>query len=489
MTRFTKTIAALLAAFILTALAFAALAEAAPYDAGNPQNLAARHLHAQSALLIDADSGEILFSKDGRVRMYPASTTKIMTLLLGIESGIPLDEQVTIPTEAGDIPKGSSRIPVKPGDVISFGDLLYSFMLSSGNDGANAVAVLVDGSIEAFVERMNARAAELGLDDTRYVNAHGYHDKGHYTTALDLACLSRYAMQNETFRDIVAQPNWTITVTRDGETKTAEIISRNSLLQKDEKYYYPDCTGIKTGHHNKAGWCFVGSAERDGMRVICVVLNCEGEFDKWYDAARLFEYGFTRYEDVSAAALLERAFAEHQTVEVSDAMPGEETLSVRLEEVEGGEQAVKVVAGSQSAMDSAIQRFSDGMQIEWTRPLKAPIEAGEALGTLRCETSDGVSVTARLAADGDVHAMPTAEPDPTEAPATVEPTALVTQPPETETGAEPKRPREGHVGMAFAVLIALAAIGGGAAAVLSRQLKRRRAARRRARRRRRASAR
>ena len=307
MTHYNKALAAIVAVFILI-LSLSAMAEpSAPYDMNAPQNLEAGHLYAQSALLIDEDTGEELFSKNSRVRMYPASTTKIMTLLLGLESDIPLDRQVTIPAEAADIMEGSSVIPVKPGDEISWKDLLYSFMLSSGNDGANAIAVLTAGSIPAFVEQMNARAAELGMESTHYANAHGLHDPEHYTTAQDLAVLARAAMQNDVFRDIVAQPNWTITVTRGGETKSAEIISRNSLLQKDEKYYYPDCTGIKTGHHNKAGWCFVGSAERDGMRVICVVLNCEGEFDKWYDAARLFEYGFTRYQDVSAQALLERA--------------------------------------------------------------------------------------------------------------------------------------------------------------------------------------
>ena len=108
----------------------------------------------------------------------------------------------------------------------------------------------------------------------------------------------------------VAAPEWTMSVRREGRTVEQEIVSRNTLLQTDEKYYYADCNGIKTGHHNKAGWCFVGSAERDGMRLICVVLNCEQEMSKWYDAARLFEYGFTRYEWVSAGTLIEAAWRQ-----------------------------------------------------------------------------------------------------------------------------------------------------------------------------------
>ncbi|MBR1821408.1 MAG: D-alanyl-D-alanine carboxypeptidase, partial [Clostridia bacterium] len=369
MTLYRKAFAAWIAAVIFI-FTIAALAEAtAQYDMNAPQNLLPEHLYAQSALLIDEDTGEMLFAKNARVRMYPASTTKIMTLLLGIESGIPLDERITIPAEAADIPQGSSVIPVKPGDVMSYGDLLYSFMLSSGNDGANAVAVLVDGSIEAFVQRMNDRAAALGMEGTHYVNAHGYHVGDHYTTAQDLAILARAAMENDTFRHIVAQPSWTITVTRDGETRTAEIVSRNSLLQSDQKYYYPDCTGIKTGHHNKAGWCFVGSAERDGMRVICVVLNCEQENDKWYDAAKLFEYGFTRYSDVSVRTLLERASERFAEVEIDNAAGDDGHLPLSLAGIAGGEQTLKVVSDSETALARAVERFADNIEVRWTRPL------------------------------------------------------------------------------------------------------------------------
>ncbi len=475
-----KAFAALVAVLILI-FSTSALAEAAaPYDMNAPQNLQAGHLYAQSALLIDEDTGEELFSKNSRVRMYPASTTKIMTLLLGIESDIPLDQQVTIPAEAADIMEGSSVIPVKPGDVISWKDLLYSFMLSSGNDGANAIAVLTAGSIPTFVERMNARAAELGMESTHYANAHGLHDPEHYTTAQDLAVLARAAMRNDVFRDIVAQPNWTITVTRGGETKSAQIISRNSLLQKDEKYYYPDCTGIKTGHHNKAGWCFVGSAERDGMRVICVVLNCEGEFDKWYDAARLFEYGFTCYQDVSAQALLESAAGAFDTVEIEDAAPGEGTLELKLSNIEGGDAMVKVVSGSEVTLAAKAAQVSESAQIEWTRALTAPVSQNEILGNVRCEVPGGGEVRALLVAGRDVAVKPTAEPVVTEAPVPVETeAALETVPPEPEP-----EPKKGGLGAAFLVaLVALLALGGFAGAYVARQSRRKKARRRRKKRR------
>ena len=404
----------LLAVLVIWTLA-AGQAAPSDYDMSAPENLRPDHLYAQSALLIDMDSGVELFAKDANIRMYPASTTKIMTLMLALESDIGLDDTVTIPAEAADIPKGSSVIPVQPGDTMRFRDLLCGFMLSSGNDGANAIAVLVDGSIPAFVERMNARAAELGCTGTHFVNAHGYHDANHYTTARDLAIMSRTAMENADFREIVAQPAWDMTVTRDGKTGTGTIVSRNTLLIKDEKYYYADCTGIKTGHHNAAGWCFVGSAERDGMRLICVDLNCEKEMEKWYDAARLFEYGFTRYEEAPAFRLLEAAAGSLTRVRVENAAaddPEGGVLSLFMTPIEGGEATLRIVRDNDESAQRASEALIQSAQIEWTRQIIAPISEGEVLGTLRCALPDGKSVVAQLSASRDVSEAEAAEPEP-----------------------------------------------------------------------------
>lgn len=453
----------------------AAAAGRAEYDMNQPQNLDPSHLFAESALLVDEDTGEVLFSKDSRVRMYPASTTKIMTLLLGLESGIALEDQVTIPTEAGDVPQGSSVVPVLPGDVVSFADLLYGFMLSSGNDGANAVAVLVDGSIGAFVERMNRRAAELGCEGTHYVNAHGYHDAEHYTTAQDLALIALEAMKNPDFRKIVAAPKWTMTIQRDGKTVQQEIVSRNTLLQSGEKYYYPDCTGIKTGHHNKAGWCFVGSAERDGMRVICVVLKCEQEMSKWYDAARLFEYGFTRYEPVTAKTLIERAAdGRFRQVQVENADPNDGgSLELNLSIGEGADAAVPVIAGSEASLNAAVDRL---VSVEWTRDFVAPIEAGDVLGTVTCAV-DGATVEATLTASRSVAVKPEPTPAPTSEPAPTE----ITQ--NGESTGTPSRP-VGHKGSGLVIMVILALVLAVSAVAVVAALKRAERRRARARRRR-----
>lgn len=446
----------------------------AEYDMNQPQNLDPSHLYAESALLVDEDTGEALFSKDSRVRMYPASTTKIMTLLLGLESGIALEDEVTIPVEAGDVPQGSSVVPVMPGDVVSFADLLYGFMLSSGNDGANAVAVLVDGSIEAFVERMNRRAAEIGCEGTHYVNAHGYHDSQHYTTAQDLALIALEAMKNPDFRKIVAAPKWTMTIRRDGKTVQQEIVSRNTLLQSGDKYYYPDCTGIKTGHHNKAGWCFVGSAQRDGMRLICVVLRCEQEMSKWYDAARLFEYGFTRYERVTARTLIERAAASRfRWIQVENADPEDGgSLELNLTVEEGAEATVPVIAGSEASLDAAADRL---VSVAWTRDFVAPIEQGEAMGTVTCAV-DGATVKATLTASRSVAVKPEPTPAPMSEP---EPTEVTQSGDFPETPPQPAR----HKGSGLVIMVILTLVLAVSAIAVVAALKR--AERRRARARRR----
>jgi len=469
-----------LTALLLVALVFSGAAASAltpeDYDMSAPQSLDPGHLYAEAALLVDEDSGEVLFSKNPGVRMFPASTTKIMTLLLALESDIALDTRVTIPAEAGDVPEGSSVIPVKPGDVMRFSDLLYGFMLSSGNDGANAIAVLVDGSIEAFVEHMNRRAGELGCEGTHYVNAHGYHDAQHYTTARDLALISRFAMENPTFRKIVAAPNWTMDIQRNGDEVQTQIISRNSLLIEGDKYYYPDCTGIKTGHHNKAGWCFVGSAEREGKRVICVVLNCEHEMSKWYDAARLFEYGFTRYEPVALERLLNLAWDPHAVIRVENAAgddPEGGSLRVSLSDIDGGGQTVQLVSGSEASLNTAVDRIGDGLQIHWEHPLAAPVDQGERLGTLTVEVDGVGSVSAVLTASRSVAEQPAATEAPTLAPAPTAGEAL------SDAGHE-GHSRRGHGRELLIALIALLALAGilAVAAIQSARSRRAKARRR-----------
>ena len=411
-----------LRAALAAALILALLALAAPAGARAEAALDEDKLYGEALLLMDADTGEVLYSHNSKVRMYPASTTKIMTLMLALESGIDLNKTVTVPKAAGDIPSGSSTIPVRPGDKLTFRDLLYGFMLNSGNDGANAIAVLVDGSISKFVEHMNARAQKLGCEDTHFKNAHGYHNSEHYTTARDLATMTRAAMKNATFRKIVAAPDWKVTIRRGKKTGTRDIPSRVLMVRSEEKFYYEYCTGVKTGFHKRAGYCFVGTASKDGVNLLCVTLNCPEEDQKWYDAARLFEYGFSRYEPVTYRTLLNRAADSFSAVTIDNAAeddPSAGALTLRLDNVSGGDATRMVISGSEDSMDRAVKAVRKGAKVTWTRSLEAPVQAGEVLGTVSYTGDDGSAVTADLTAPRDVdvkvEVTPTPAPPPRQA--------------------------------------------------------------------------
>jgi len=264
------------------------------YDESAPLSLRADHLYATSAILIDADTGSVLFTKDPTRPLYPASTTKIMTLLLALEQA-DLDETITIPACAMDIPNDSSKVPVRTGEVMTWRDLLHGLMIKSGNDAANAAAWLLSGSVESFVEDMNARAASLGLKGTHYVNPHGYHDDDHYTTAMDMAILTRFALQEPAFRDIISCREYQMAAT----VRREEYNLKNTyeILNPQSEYYYSPALGGKTGYTSAAGRCFVGVAEKDGHTLICCVFDagCKTEH-KFVDAARLFEFGFAALE-------------------------------------------------------------------------------------------------------------------------------------------------------------------------------------------------
>lgn len=240
-------------------------------------------ISAQSACLIEAESGKAIYSKNADKRMHMASTTKVMTAIVAIESGISLDTIFKTPVEAVGV-EGSS-VYLAENENITFEALLYSLLLASANDAAVAIAIQVAGSVEAFVNLMNAKAQELGLTNTHFTNPHGLYDEGHYTTAHDLAHLMAYAMKNEIFATITASQRKVFA--REGEGVRV-LINHNKLLKT-----YDGVIGGKTGFTKKSGRCLVSVAERDGLRLIAVTLNAP---DDWRDHATLYDFGFDNYE-------------------------------------------------------------------------------------------------------------------------------------------------------------------------------------------------
>ena len=267
---------------------------------------------------------------------------------------------------------------------------------------------------------MNLRAVQLGCEGTHFVNAHGYHDQDHYTTAQDLAKISMYAMQNETFRKIVGTPHYTITVTRGGKTASTDAENRNSLLLPESKYYYQGATGIKTGHHSKAGRCVVASAERDGVRLLAVVMDTASEERQFADAHKLFNYGFSQYSPYRMSELLNNLQGEICQVHFDNAIETDVAggdMLLRYGTVTGGESTKMIHRNSDVAMQAALEGIRADMTIEWNRDFVAPVEAGEVVGVVRFTAPDGTPVSAELIASRSIEAKP--EPTPTPEPTPV----------------------------------------------------------------------
>lgn len=373
------------------------------YNAEQPELLSADMLYARAAVLIDADTGEVLFAKNENELMSPASTTKIMTLLLALESGIPLEQEIAIPQAAANVPSDSSLIPVYPGETMTFGDLLKGFQVHSGNDGALAIAVLVSGTVDNFVSLMNKRAAELGMTNTHYANPHGYTQEGHYTSAYDLAILTRYAMENENFREIVKTVSGSIYVKERGEIK---LYSKTYIMRPDSEYYYAECIGVKTGTTNAAGECFVGAAERNGATVISVVLKEETDAQRWIDTIHMFDFGWTRYEKYTLDKMYEVASARIASCVVSNAAeddPYGGRLELDIAQVSDDSYLRMVLNGDSGALESAADDFVQCSRVVITHDLTAPISVGEIIGDFSyTDPSTGKVITAKLVASRDV---------------------------------------------------------------------------------------
>lgn len=239
---------------------------------------------AKSAALYDPASKSFLYTKNADMQLPMASTTKIMTALVAIENA-DLDKSVSISDDA--IGTEGSSLYLKRGETMTMKDLLMGLMLRSANDAAAAIAYEISGSIEAFAEKMNEKATQIGALNTNFTNPHGLDNPSHYTTAKDLAIITAEALSNKTFLNIVSTKKHIIK-NSDGEARL--LTNHNKLLN-----LYDGAIGVKTGFTKKSGRCLVGAAERDGTRLISVTINAP---DDWNDHKALFDYGFFKLKSV-----------------------------------------------------------------------------------------------------------------------------------------------------------------------------------------------
>lgn len=243
--------------------------------------------YAKGMAVIEATTGRILYQKNCHGQFPMASTTKIMTALVALENSTNLDESFEVDPRSVGV-EGTS-LYLKKGEKKTLRELLFGLMLPSGNDAAVAIACRVCGSEEKFVELMNKKVESLGLENTKFANAHGLDAPNHYTSAFDLAKITACAMENPVFREIVSTKN--IRVSGNDEVQAKLLKNKNKLLWEMDS-----CEGVKTGFTDNAKRCFVASAKQNGMRLICVVLNCGPMFE---ESKRLLEMGFENYSMVS----------------------------------------------------------------------------------------------------------------------------------------------------------------------------------------------
>lgn len=317
-------------------------------------------INSRRYIVYDRISKSMIIGKNEDVKSAMASTTKIMTTIVILEKA-DLNETVTVSVKAGGT--GGSRLGLKRGDKTSVKDLLYGLMLRSGNDAAVALAEHVGGSVKEFAELMNEKAAELGLTNTHFVTPHGLDDPNHYTTALELAKLTDYAMDNETFARIVGTKSTTIYI----NNQPRQINNTNELLG-----VLNGVVGVKTGFTNNAGRCLVTEIKRNNMDVITIVLGADTKKDRTKDSVNLIEYTFSKYKMYNLEEQIIEEFNKWKNINEK-----------RILIIKGKQSNPKLALGT---IEKATIPICDDDKIEYSinalTEVGAPLEQWNVMGTL-----------------------------------------------------------------------------------------------------------
>ena len=349
-------------------------------------------ISAESAILIDSSSEKVLYSKNESEKMYPASTTKILTAILTIEN-CNLDDVVTVPYEAiASIPSGYSVAALQAGEQLTVEQLLKVMLVHSANDAANVLAYHVSGSIDAFSNLMNQKVAELGLTNTHFTNPSGMHDENHYTTAYDLAIMMKYCMKNNTFRTLSGLKYCTIPATNKYDERVFN--TTNELLIYDSRevssnYYYKYAIAGKTGYTTQAKNCLVSVSNKDDLELICVVLSVglypNNLSAKFIDTKSLFDYGYNHY---TIRKLREKSAIATQ-IEVSNGTKETRNLDLLISD------DITVLI----PQDDLETEFSPEIQI--ADNLLAPISQGQIIGKITYNIN-GIEYSSDLTASHSV---------------------------------------------------------------------------------------
>ena len=358
---------------------------------------------AQAAELVEAESGKVLYSKDPTRKMYPASTTKIMTALIFLEH-FNKDDVIKVGDEVNEVSLDSSKAGHKVGESILAENLVRGLIIPSGNDSAVVAACAVarkiknDNSIglteseQIFADLMNKKAEELGCKNTHFVNPHGYHDDNHYTCAEDMAKIAAEGMKNDLIKQVAAEKSYSGngmgSANHDGLITQDYNWTSHNLLITNSEYNYQYATGLKTGFTDEAGDSVVATAEKDGVKLIAVIYNSEDP-NRWLDAKNLFEYGFNNFgyftltkagDPVATANLVYNKSAGGNTLDLVT----KEDVNLFLSKTEVGS-----VTSSVEVTNEELLYTKDKDASADTITLKAPIDEGAEIGTVSYKDADG----------------------------------------------------------------------------------------------------
>lgn len=344
-------------------------------------------IYSEGAVLINSNTGKILYGKNENKKLYPASTTKILTAILAIENCNLKDKIVASNTAIKAIPSGYSNAAIQPGEILTVQELLDLFLIHSANEIGYIFAEHISGNVENFSKLMNQKSTEIGCKNTNFTNPSGIHDTEHYSTPYDMALIAKYCMQNETFRTIVAKTSCTVEATDKYEKRYFK--NTNDLIIPSSKYYYKYAIGIKTGFTSQAKNCLISASIKDGIELITVTLGAEatedGKSGRYVDTLNLFEYGFNNYK-IQQIANANTSITE---INIKNATKDTKKLSLLLKD------NITCIA----PIDLNLNTLN--YSIELNENILAPISQGDVLGKINYNI-DGITYSSDLIAEHSV---------------------------------------------------------------------------------------
>lgn len=348
-----------------------------------------------AAILVETSTDRVLYEKNAYTKMYPASTTKIMTAILAIENCELTDTATVSQNALQSIPAGYVTCNLQLGEELSVEELLYALMVLSANDAAVVLAEHIAGSVESFSNMMNSKAVEIGCTNTHFVNPNGIHNDNHYSTAYDLYLMGKYGMQHETFRTLVSETAHTLPATNNYPYKDRTFTTTNELIKKNnndraDNYYYKYAIGIKTGYTSQAKNCLVAAATRDNLEFISVVLHAETNSDglsqRYLDTINLFEYGYDNF----TLTKIKEADTIVTTIEIENGTKETKNLNLLIKD------SITVINNKSTDMENLLP------EINLSENLQAPIFEGDVIGTIKYVVDD-IEYSSELLAGADVY--------------------------------------------------------------------------------------